>query len=83
MMYALTRMLRNIESFAEGYTTRTWLPAYEWSQHFKSDLVSAIVITLYGIPQGLAYATLVGVPTYYGLYCNIVPPLVYAHPHST
>jgi SulP family sulfate permease len=53
------------------------LPRYNWTEDFKSDLLSAVTISLFGIPQGISYARIAGLPPQYGLYCNIFPQLVY------
>ncbi len=54
-----------------------WLPNYkkEW---FKGDLFSGITIGVMLIPQGIAYATIAGLPPIYGLYTAMIPQLVYA-----
>ena len=41
------------------------------------DVISGIVIAIFGIPQSLAYAALVGLDPGAGLYAVIVPSLVY------
>jgi sulfate permease, SulP family len=49
------------------------------------DLMAGMTCGVTVLPQGLAYATIVGLPAVYGLYCALVPPLVYfflgASPH--
>ncbi|MDY0007423.1 MAG: SulP family inorganic anion transporter, partial [Spongiibacteraceae bacterium] len=44
----------------------------------RDDLIAGLVVALMLIPQGLAYATLVGVPPHYGLYARLLPALRYA-----
>lgn len=44
----------------------------------RDDLIAGLVVALMLIPQGLAYATLVGVPPHYGLYASLLPALLYA-----
>ena len=54
-----------------------WLPAYNKSL-FKDDLVAGIIVGIILIPQGIAYALIAGLPPIYGLYCAIVPQVMYA-----
>ena len=51
-----------------------WLPAYrrEW---LLQDLLAGLAIWAVMVPEGMAYAGIVGVPAIMGLY-TIVPPLV-------
>ncbi|QNM85499.1 solute carrier family 26 protein [Polaribacter pectinis] len=54
-----------------------WLPNYNTSL-FKGDLVAGITVGIILIPQGIAYALIAGLPPIYGLYCALVPQLMYA-----
>ncbi|AOW17645.1 sodium-independent anion transporter [Polaribacter vadi] len=54
-----------------------WLPNYNKSL-FKGDLVAGITVGIVLIPQGIAYALIAGLPPIYGLYCALVPQVMYA-----
>ena len=54
-----------------------WLPNYN-SLHFKGDLIAGITVGIVLIPQGIAYALIAGLPPIYGLYCALVPQVMYA-----
>lgn len=54
-----------------------WLPNYNPSL-FKGDLISGITVGIILIPQGIAYALIAGLPPIYGLYCALVPQVMYA-----
>jgi SulP family sulfate permease len=54
-----------------------WLPNYNKSL-FKGDLVAGITVGIILIPQGIAYALIAGLPPIYGLYCALVPQVLYA-----
>ncbi|MEE9406648.1 MAG: solute carrier family 26 protein [Polaribacter sp.] len=54
-----------------------WLPNYNTSL-LKGDLVAGITVGIVLIPQGIAYALIAGLPPIYGLYCALVPQLMYA-----
>ena len=54
-----------------------WLPNYNIS-YFKGDLVAGITVGIILIPQGIAYALIAGLPPIYGLYCALVPQIMYA-----
>src|SRR3974390_135671 len=51
-----------------------WLPAYrhEW---FVRDLMAGLAVWAVMVPEGMAYAGIVGVPPIMGLY-TLVPPLI-------
>ncbi len=53
-----------------------WLPNYNIS-FFKGDLVAGITVGIILIPQGIAYALIAGLPPIYGLYCALVPQVMY------
>ena len=54
-----------------------WLPTYnkEW---LKGDIGAGLTVGVMLIPQGMAYASIAGLPAVYGLYASIVPLIVYA-----
>jgi len=54
-----------------------WLPNYN-SSRLKGDFIAGITVSIILIPQGIAYALIAGIPPIYGLYCALVPQLVYA-----
>jgi len=54
-----------------------WLPNYTRSRS-KGDFIAGITVAIILIPQGIAYALIAGLPPIYGLYCALVPQLVYA-----
>ena len=43
-----------------------------------SDLIAGVTLAAYAIPVSLAYATLAGLPPYYGIYCYLVGGVAYA-----
>ncbi len=59
------------------------LPFLSWRDRvtpvtLRADLIAGLVGALVVLPQGVAYATLAGLPPQYGLYCAIVPVIVAA-----
>jgi sulfate permease, SulP family len=53
-----------------------WIPHYQRDQ-FSGDLIAGIIVAVMLIPQGMAYATLAGMPPQAGLYASIVPLIIY------
>ena len=54
-----------------------WLPNYNTSL-FRGDLLAGITVGIILIPQGIAYALIAGLPPIYGLYCALMPQVMYA-----
>uniref|UniRef100_A0A336M1R8 CSON010405 protein n=1 Tax=Culicoides sonorensis TaxID=179676 RepID=A0A336M1R8_CULSO len=54
-----------------------WLRGYN-VEYAVSDLIAGITVGLTLLPQGLAYATLAGLPPQYGLYSSFIGGMVYA-----
>ena len=54
-----------------------WLPKYNLSL-FKDDFIAGTTVSIILIPQGIAYALIAGLPPIYGLYCALVPQIMYA-----
>jgi SulP family sulfate permease len=62
---------------------RKLLPFLSWRsrvgrESLKADALAGIIGGLVVLPQGVAYATLAGLPPQYGLYCAMVPVIVAA-----
>ncbi|KFB36787.1 AGAP001531-PA-like protein [Anopheles sinensis] len=54
----------------------SWIRRYD-GEDFISDLIAGITLGLTMIPQSIAYATIAGLPTQYGLYAAFMGSLVY------
>jgi hypothetical protein len=54
-----------------------WLAEYKWKKYLIKDIAAGITSGIVLIPQGLAYATLAGVPPVYGLYTGF-PGIIYS-----
>ncbi|MCC5872571.1 MAG: sulfate permease [Gammaproteobacteria bacterium] len=54
-----------------------WVAAYRRGQ-LPGDLIAALVVTMLLVPQGLAYASLAGLPPQLGLYASVLPMVAYA-----
>src|SRR5665647_839684 len=54
-----------------------WLKAYQLKD-VKSDILSGITLAAYGIPVSMAYASLAGLPVYYGIYGYLIGGIFYA-----
>lgn len=63
---------------------RRWLPFLAWWPHWRdpstvrADLLAGLTGAIVVLPQGIAFATLAGMPPQYGLYAAMVPCLVAA-----
>ncbi len=53
-----------------------WISTYQ-KDWLKNDIIAGITIGVMLIPQGIAYATIAGLPPIYGLYTAMIPQLVY------
>lgn len=54
-----------------------WLPRYK-KNHLPRDLLAGFTVAVVLIPQGMAYAMIVGLPPVYGLYASLMPLVIYA-----
>ncbi len=70
-MSKLTKILSKFIPIVE------WLPQYRKAD-FPGDLSAGLTVGIMLIPQGMAYAMLVGLEPVYGLYAVTVPLLLYA-----
>ncbi|MFP4160968.1 MAG: SulP family inorganic anion transporter [Ectothiorhodospira sp.] len=56
------------------------LPFLSWfpmsAQGIRADLLAGISVAMILVPQGMAYATLAGLPVVYGLYASAIPAIV-------
>ena len=55
----------------------SWLPRYD-KKFIQWDLIAGITLASFVLPESMAYATLAGVPSYYGIYCCIAAGLFFA-----
>jgi high affinity sulfate transporter 1 len=56
---------------------RTWLPRYE-RRWLRPDLIAAVAVWAVLVPEGMAYASLAGMPPETGLFAALAPLLAYA-----
>ncbi len=56
---------------------RAWLPAYKW-RWLRPDLIAALAVWAVLVPEGMAYASLAGLPPEAGLFAALAPLVLYA-----
>ena len=66
----------------QGWQTR-FLPFLLWwprvtARTFRADLLAGLTGAIVALPQGVAFATIAGMPPEYGLYAGMVPAIVAA-----
>jgi len=54
-----------------------WLPQYQL-KFLQWDMIAGITLASFVLPESMAYATLAGVPTYFGIYCCLIGGLFFA-----
>jgi len=55
----------------------TWLPQVDRGT-FRADLVAGLTGAIVVLPQGVAFATIAGMPPEYGLYAGMIPAMIAA-----
>jgi high affinity sulfate transporter 1 len=62
---------------APSLPVRDWLPRYE-RRWLRADLMAALAVWAVLVPEGMAYASLAGMPPETGLFAALAPLVVYA-----
>lgn len=65
------------QNFGKFIPIFQWLPKYE-VKSLKWDLIAGITLASFVLPESMAYATLAGVPTYFGIYSCLAAGLFFA-----
>jgi sulfate permease, SulP family len=69
---------RTVKSIlASWFPIAKWLPDYKKS-FVRWDLLAGITLASFVLPESMAYATLAGVPNYFGIYCCLVAGFFFA-----
>jgi SulP family sulfate permease len=68
----------NTKRILENYfPISNWMPSYKKS-FVRWDLVAGVTLASFVLPESMAYATLAGVPSYFGIYCCLAGGLLFA-----
>ena len=54
-----------------------WIPAYQF-KGIGGDLLAGLTLAAFVLPESMAYATLAGLPPYFGIYCCLAGALLFA-----
>ncbi|CAB3398409.1 unnamed protein product [Caenorhabditis bovis] len=54
-----------------------WLPNYKWKEYLPGDIIAGLTVGIMHVPQGMAYASLAGVPPVYGMYSSFFVSTLY------
>ncbi len=74
MLYVKPSAERGSQAPTKGL--RAFLPALDWLPVYQAgwlrfDIISALSVWALLVPQGIAYASIAGVPAQYGLYAAL------------
>jgi high affinity sulfate transporter 1 len=72
-----TRLVRWYRLAPPTLPVRRWLPGYK-GKWLRPDLVAALAVWAVLVPEGMAYASLAGMPPETGLFAALLPLLAYA-----
>ncbi len=75
-LQTLGRTLHSLDwSWTRHY--QTWLPQVS-GRDLRADLIAGLTGAIVVLPQGVAFATIAGMPPEYGLYAGMIPAIVAA-----
>ncbi len=66
-----------IQSIRSHLPITQWLPQYK-REFLKWDIIAGITLATFILPESMAYATIAGVPTYFGIYGSLIGGLLFA-----
>jgi sulfate permease, SulP family len=72
-----TRLVRWYRLEPPTLPIRHWLPGYR-SRWLRPDVIAAVAVWAVLVPEGMAYASLAGMPPQAGLFAALAPLLAYA-----
>jgi sulfate permease, SulP family len=72
-----TRLVRWYRLDPPSLPIRDWLPRYR-RRWLRPDVIAAVAVWAVLVPEGMAYASLAGMPPQAGLFAALAPLLVYA-----
>lgn len=72
-----TRLVRWYRLEPPSLPVRSWLPHYQ-RRWLRPDLIAALAVWAVLVPEGMAYASLAGMPPQTGLFAALAPLLAYA-----
>ncbi len=72
-----TRIVRWYRLEPPSLPIRHWLPRYQ-AKWLRPDLIAALAVWAVLVPEGMAYASLAGMPPETGLFAALAPLLAYA-----
>lgn len=75
-MSTLTALMRGWRSQFVPFLS--WVGELKQSGTLKADLMAGVTVALILIPQSMAYASLAGLPPYFGLYASFLPVMIAA-----
>ncbi|XP_071818251.1 prestin-like isoform X2 [Apostichopus japonicus] len=65
------------DQLRKWFPIATWLLQFDYRRHFLTEVLAGVTIAFINIPQGMAFATLIHLPAYYGLYVAFFPVIIY------
>jgi sulfate permease, SulP family len=71
-------MTQNPQSVKAWFPFLQWLPLLRNGNVLRADLLAGLTGAIVVLPQGIAFATLAGLPPEYGLYSAMIPCIVAA-----
>jgi len=60
------------------FSLPVWLREIKKKEVRRADFIAGLTVALVLIPQSMAYAQLAGLPSHYGLYASLMPPMIAA-----
>ncbi len=67
----------SLPAFSDIVPITGWLPKYQ-IKLLRPDMIAGLTLASFVLPESMAYASLAGVPAYFGIYCCLAGALFFA-----